>query len=154
MFNEIIDWFRQSQRTAVAVLVIAAIACGAFLLNGCDMGDIIKVDTPVSLQRQGIEPKMTLNNAVYEYESWYSNVQRDGAEWRQRIDRGNEIAGLLQSLALGYVDEYSAALGPASLFVTGLTGLFLGRAGTRREKEKSYAKGAEDAVAILEKKVT
>jgi hypothetical protein len=130
---------------AVGLLLISTslAACVGF-----DVGDVVRVRTPGSIQQQtGLPSSTTLNEAQSEYQAWLADVQRAGAQWRNSIERGNEVRALMNQLTLSALDEVGPTiaglpvLGPVLPAATGLLGLFLGVSRMRKEKEDSYNAG-------------
>lgn len=136
----------------------AALACLAAMLAACagfDLGDLVKVRTPNEVQQwEGLPASVSLNDAEVQYEAWYQDVARVGAEWKARIERSSEIRGLLGQLTLGAMQDVGPTLagvpvvGPALPAATGLIGLFLGSGRLRREKEASFNKGLSEGEKI------
>ena len=100
---------------ALVMVSLALAACASF-----DLGDIIKVKTPNAIQQTtGLPSRTSLNEAQSEYQAWYESVQRNGTQWKNYIERGEEIRGLLGQLTLTALDEFGPAiagvpvLGPA-----------------------------------------
>lgn len=136
---------------ALLLLSLALASCA-----GLDLGDVVKVKTPNEIQQtRGLPRSTTLNEAEAEYQAWFDDVQRTGAQWKASIDRGGEIRGLLGQLTLSAVDAVGPTVagfplaGPALPAVTGLVGLFIGASRLRKEKEASYNKGLENGVGML-----
>lgn len=130
---------------AVLMLALALAAC-----TGIDIGDVVHVRTPHEIQQtRGLPGRMTLNEAEAEYQAWFDDVQRAGAQWKAAIERGGEIRGLLGQLTLSALDEVGPTLagvpvlGPSLPALTGLVGLFVGAGRLRKEKEASYNRGLE-----------
>ena len=128
----------------IVVLLLAACA-------GLDLGDIVHVRTPNTIQQTtGLPAKISLNEAEAEYLAWFDGVQRTGAQWKASIDRAGEIRGLLGQLTLSALDEVGPTfagvpvLGPALPALTGLAGLFIGSGRLRKEKEASFNKGLKE----------
>ncbi len=147
-------------------LLMAAIAIAATLTMvscmGKDFGDYWKVNTPTAIQQsEGIPAKLSLNDSEYEYGAWFDNVQREGAEWRKRIEGGRDSVAMLRSLAMQLGE--SAQAHPAIAAVPGLS-LLLGyvikrkgdvSAGELADREKaSYGKGRKDVLAALGERVS
>jgi len=130
-------------------LVMVAMALGA--CAGFDLGDVVKVRTPNEIQQtRGLPASTSLNEAEAEYQAWFEDVQRTGAQWKARIERGGEIRGLLGQLSLTALSDLGPTLagvpvaGPALPALTGLAGLFLGAGRLRKEKEASFNKGLKE----------
>jgi hypothetical protein len=128
------------------MLAIALAACAGF-----DLGDIVQVRTPASIQQTtGLPARTSLNEAEAEYRAWLENVQRVGAQWKASIARGNDVRTLLGQLTLSALDQVGPTLagvpvaGPALPALTGLIGLFIGAGRLRKEKEASFNKGLKE----------
>ena len=137
-------------RITVFVVVMALMSVSLAACAGFDLGDVVRVQTPGSIQRDvGLPSQMTLNEAEAEYQAWFADVKRSGSQWKTNIERGNEIRGLLNQVTLSALDQVGPTLGgvpvlgPALPAVTGLLGLFLGTGKLRKEKEASFNKGME-----------
>lgn len=131
---------------AMVAIVVSSVA-------GCDIKDVLRVKTPIEVQREkGIPASLTLRESEDQYEAWLADTQRVGAQWRGNIERSTEILGLLQQLALTGLDAAGPTLGsvpvlaPILPVVTGLAGLWLGKREGRKEgveKIASFNKGSE-----------
>ena len=131
---------------AALVLISAALAACA----GFDLDDLVRVKTPAGVQQTtGLSSALTLNEAENEYQAWFDDVQRVGVQWKQNIERGNQVRSLLNQLTLSALDTIGPTLagvpvlGPLLPAATGLFGLFLGTGRLRKEKEASFNKGLE-----------
>ena len=129
----------------LVMLSLVLVACAGF-----DLGDMVKVKTPNDVQKtQGLPRTVSLNEAEHEYQAWFEDVQRTGAQWRGSIERGGEIRGMLSQLSLSALNDIGPTLagvpvvGPALPALTGMAGLFFGVGRLRREKEASFNKGME-----------
>ncbi len=136
---------------AVLVLLAAAMAS----IAGCNLGDFIKAKTPNGIQRtQGLPSTLSVNEAESEYQAWYQDVQRLGAEWKANIEQANEIRSLLSQLTLSAMNDVGPVLagvpvlGPAVPLLTGLGGIFFGLGKLRKEKEASFNKGLKEGKAL------
>lgn len=141
--------------TVSVVIGLALLMAGLVACAGFDMGDIVRVKTPPQIQStEGLPKSLTLNEAENEYQAWFEDVQREGARWRANIERGDEIAGLLGNLTLTALDQAGPTIaglpfgGAALPVVTALTGLFIGKRGQAKEKERSFNKGQEVGAKI------
>jgi len=128
------------------MLTIALAACAGF-----DLGDIVQVRTPASIQQTtGLPSRTSLNEAESEYRAWFEDVQRVGAQWKASIERGNEVRTMLGQLTLSALDQVGPTLagvpivGPALPALTGIVGLFIGSGRLRKEKEASFNKGMKE----------
>lgn len=92
---------------------------------------------------------MTLNESAIQYRLWYERMQVEGAQWKNSIDRGREVAGVLSQLFMSEVANSSlAAYMPLLAPILGIAGIGAGRAGLAKEKEKSYNKGYEKGLVV------
>ena len=130
---------------AIVLTGVSLAACAGF-----DVGDVVRVKTPHAIQRQtGLPSATTLNEAESEYRAWYADVQRSGTQWKNQIERGNQVRGLLNQLTLSALDQVGPTvggipvLGPALPVASGLLGLFFGIGRLRKEKEASFNKGMD-----------
>lgn len=141
------------------VIFIAVVAIISFSLAACagfDLGDVIKVKTPTPIQQShGYPSTMSLNEAEFEYQTWYESVQRAGLAWQENIEKGAEIKGLLGQLAMNGLNEAGPTLagipvlGPSLPVVTALGGLFLGMGRLRKEKEASFRAGLKESKTLV-----
>lgn len=122
---------------------------------GLDLGDIVHVKTPHTIQQQtGLPAKISLNEAETEYRVWFLNIQDAGTQWQTNIEKGNQIRGLLSQLTLNSLDELGPiiagvpVLGASLPVLSGLVGIFLGVRGKAKGKEKSYNAGLKKAEEI------
>jgi hypothetical protein len=128
---------------------------------GYNLGDLIRVKTPVGIQQStGLPKTMPLNEAKTQYAAWFEDTKRSGNEWKTQIESGDEVAGLLSQLAMQQLDAVGPTLAGipvlnASLpVIAGLLGVYLGKRKTdavRQEKEDSYNKGLEIGSQIAQK---
>ena len=135
------------------LIYFVVLASTVGLLGACanwDFGDLVKVDTPIGIQkRDGLPARMSLNEAEEQYPAWRDDVQRDDATWRANISEGSEFAGLLSSFSLQQLNDAGPMIagipvaGPGLVGGAGLLGVLLGRMGTGREKRNSFNKGIE-----------
>lgn len=143
----------------VALGLAGAITVAA--VSGCDLGDVVRVQTPHGVQQAtGLPGSMTLNEAETQYRLWYERTRVEGLEWRADIERSAEVADLLAQLTLRQLDAVGPAvagvpvLGPALPLLAGLAGLVIRRPGDvskdqlRKEKEASYNAGIEKGQSV------
>jgi pSer/pThr/pTyr-binding forkhead associated (FHA) protein len=75
---------------------------------GLDLGDIVKVKTPNTIQQTtrggGLPSTLSLNEAEVEYQNWFNLTQTTGAQWKGNIEKAGEIRGLLGQLTLSALD--------------------------------------------------
>lgn len=141
-----------------SVMYIFATIMLTFVLAACagfDLGDIVKVKTPNTIQQTtGLSSRVTLNEAEAEYRAWFENTQRTGAQWKASIERAGEIRGMLGQLTLSALDSVGPTIagvpivGPALPALTGIVGMFIGSGRLRKEKEASFNKGLKEGKTI------
>lgn len=117
---------------------------------GFDLGDIVKVKTPNTIQQTtGLPSSLSLNEAETEYQNWFNQTQTTGTQWKNNIEKAGELRGLFSQLTLSALDTVGPTiaglpmLGPALPALTGIVGLFIGSGRLRKEKEASFNKGLE-----------
>ena len=125
----------------------------ALVLTSCagfDLGDLVKVKTPNTIQQTtGLPSTLSLNEAEVEYQNWFNQTQTTGAQWKNNIEKAGELRGLFSQLTLSALDTVGPTvaglpvLGPALPALTGIVGLFIGSGRLRKEKEASFNKGLE-----------
>lgn len=131
-------------------------------VSGCDVGDLVSVKTPPKIQQTtGLPSKLTLNESQLEYQDWFQSVQSQGAQWKNSIEKGNEVKNVINQLTMDALDTIGPSiggipmLGPAIPLVAGLVGLTLRRPGDvskdalRKEKEDSFNAGLKKATQTL-----
>ncbi|MCC7409707.1 MAG: hypothetical protein IT442_16700 [Phycisphaeraceae bacterium] len=130
--------------------VLLAVSVTLSVLGGCDLRNVVEVQTPRAVQQsEGLPSRMSLRDSQAEYEAWLADVQRTGAVWRENIEQGEAIRATLAQLALTGLNEVGPTLaglplgGPLMLAATGIVGAFVGGGRTSKEKEKSYNAGLE-----------
>jgi predicted PurR-regulated permease PerM len=135
----------------IFLFVIVFLVLGLLSFAGCDMGDMIHVKTPNTIQQQtGLASTITLNEAESEYQSWYQHMQTAGSQWKSNIEHANEIRNMVNQLSLSALDQVGPTvagvpmLGPLLPAASGLLGLFLGSTKLRKEKEDSFNKGLDE----------
>ncbi len=138
----------------IFALVMITLSLGA--CSGFDLGDIVRVKTPNTIQQtKGLPSTVTLNEAEAEYRAWFEETQRTGSQWKSNIERAGEIRGIFSQLTLSALDQVGPTvagvpmLGPALPAMTGLVGLFLGTGRLRKEKEASFNKGMKEGRVAL-----
>ncbi len=135
----------------IFLFVITFLVLGLLSFAGCDMGDMIHVKTPNTIQQQtGLASNISLNEAESEYQLWYQHMQTAGSQWKSNIEHANEIRNMVNQLSLSALDEIGPTvagvpiLGPMLPAASGLLGLFLGSGKLRKEKEASFNKGLDE----------
>ncbi len=110
---------------ALILLALVLASCA-----GLDLGDIVKVKTPNTIQQTtGLPSTLSLNEAEVEYQNWFNLTQTTGAQWKGNIEKAGEIRGLLGQLTLSALDTVGPTvaglpvLGPALPALTGIVGL-------------------------------
>ena len=125
-------------KTYVAFLVL--IAAGVILLQGCELNDIVKINTPPGLQ--GVPKKITVNEGKkIQEQRRLIDKQLDSA-----ISKGELTTNFLGGLIQQYGDSAFPAGGVVGYMGIGLLGLITGKSGQRKEKEASYRKGRKDVM--------
>jgi len=131
----------------VGLLLLALVLASC---AGFDLGDIVKVKTPNTIQQTtGLPSTLSLNEAESEDQNWFNQTQTTGAAWKNNIEKAGELRGLFSQLTLSALDTVGPTvaglpvLGPALPALTGIVGLFLGSGRLRKEKEASFNKGLE-----------
>lgn len=129
----------------LVLLAMVLASCAGF-----DLGDIVKVKTPNTIQQTtGLPATLSLNEAETEYQNWFNQTQTTGAQWKNNIEKAGELRGLFSQLTLSALDTVGPTvaglpvLGPALPALTGIVGLFIGSGRLRKEKEASFNKGLE-----------
>ena len=138
------------------IIFITILVCAAFLMAACagfDLGDVIQARTPNRVQQtEGLPSSMSLNESEVEYQTWLTDTQRTGTQWKNNLERANQTRAVLNQLTLSALDEFGPAiagvpvLGPALPLLAGLIGLTFRRPGDvnqqtlRKEKEASFRK--------------
>lgn len=85
---------------ALILLALVLASCA-----GLDLGDIVKVKTPNTIQQTtGLPSTLSLNEAEVEYQNWFNLTQTTGAQWKGNIEKAGEIRGLLGQLTLSALD--------------------------------------------------
>ena len=135
----------------IFLFILTFVVLGLLSFAGCDMGDMIHVKTPNTIQQQtGLASTITLNEAESEYQFWYQHMQTAGSQWKSNIEHANEIRNMVNQLSLSALDEIGPTvagvpmLGPLLPAASGLLGLFLGSGKLRKEKEDSFNKGLDE----------
>jgi hypothetical protein len=144
-----------------AVMLAVAIAMTAMFVgcSGIDIGDYVKVDTPVDIQQSyGLPARLTLNRSEVAYESWFNVTAINGTAWKSNIESGRETAQLFRSLSLQAASELLGTEAVAAIpGLTLLIGLFMRKpgdvsGGDASEREKaSFNKGQKVMLEALEK---
>ncbi len=135
----------------IFLFILTFVVLGLLSFAGCDMGDMIHVKTPNTIQQQtGLASTISLNEAESEYQLWYQHIQTAGSQWKSNIEHANEIRNMVNQLSLSALDEIGPTvagvpvLGPMLPAASGLLGLFLGSGKLRKEKEDSFNKGLDE----------
>lgn len=141
-------------KTLIVVVVALAVSLALAACAGFNLGDIIKVKTPVAIQQaDGVSASLTLNEAEAEYRLWMDKTKAAGLEWKNRIASGNEIRNILGQLAMNGLNDVGPTiggipvLGPSIPLLTAGLGLFLGRSGLTKHKEESFNAGLKKGAA-------
>lgn len=129
-------------RTAIIVVLSLAAAIFIGTIGGCDLGDAITVSTPSVIQAdEGLPARMTLNEAEDAFPIWKLKTETAGQQWRDNIDRSNQVRVMLETFALSQLDEFGPqlagipVLGTSLPLLTGLAGLLIKRPGDKTKDE-------------------
>lgn len=132
-----------------AIAIGALLFVGAATVSGCNLGDIIRTKTPVSIQKSERLPKsLTLNESQLERDRYIDDVQRNIAAWNENIEKGLTLQSLIGDIALTELSPDRLALlglpvgGPAALLLTYGLGVFTKRPGDKTQKEVAKEKEA------------
>lgn len=132
-----------------AIAIGALLFVGAATVSGCNLGDIIRTKTPVSIQKSERLPKsLTLNESQLERDRYIDDVQRNIAAWNENIEKGLTLQSLIGDIALTELSPERLALlglpvgGPAALLLTYGLGVFTKRPGDKTQKEVAKEKEA------------
>jgi len=135
-----------------------AIGVGLFALtiavSGCQMGDIVKVDVPLSVRAVvPSAPRVSYNQGVELFDDWQAQVKRTGNNFQLELEKKAELVSLLSSFTSNSITAGIPVLQsiPGGGFLaTGLLALgawFTKSPGTSKllakEKEASFNKGME-----------
>ena len=144
-----------TSKTIVVILAMLALSAIVASFAGCDLGDMLRVKTPVAIQQStGLPASLPLNEAEAEYRTWTASVKEQGARWKENLERSNEIRGMLSQLTLSAFDTIGPTLGgipvlaPVLPAATGLLMYFLGAGKLRKEKEASFNAGQKKAAEL------
>ncbi len=154
------------QNIAGTFMLLAVFVVAGFLLSmqGCDPGNMFTARIPNDVQlKVGAPPRATLNECEVFLTTYRDAIKRDydkhvamGQLFAASISDGWELAGFFQAatnlgiktLATGGFGGLPAgALGLSAL--AGLAGLLMKGPGTSKEKQKSFNKGQQQALALL-----
>lgn len=144
---------------ATACFVMAALCALAFVAVGCTIDKLIRVDVPDEIQGAlpDVGPKVTLREAPHTREQFALKAKHALESFDGNIEDAQILKEMFSIGAQFGMDQAGMAastLPGGSLIVGALTTLgafFVKRPGDKKpgevakEKEKSYAKGAEDA---------
>lgn len=144
----------KNRRAAILISSSIGVLLLAATLQACQIEDLIKVDVPSDVAEAiGSEGRIPVSATSEAWEDWVAWVDRESSRFADRIDQGQETAGVLRSLTetglqIGQ-DAASTLPGGAAIasVLAGLGGLFLRRPGDAKreglEKESSYNAGLE-----------
>lgn len=151
-----IDLFRENRRAAMLISGSMLVLLIASTLSACQVEDLIKVKVPEGVaQAIETEPKIPVSETEDAWGDWQVWVERESGKFAKEIDKGNETAAIIRSLAETgiQIGQDAASTLPGGAFLStalALTGgLFLRRPGDRKreqkEKEASFRAGLEFA---------
>ena len=131
------------------------------MIQGCNMGDIVKVHVPREVQKGiRIPSKITLNEYQMTMEQWIEHCERGTDRFAAAGDRAYGIFNFMQTITTTGLGLGTAALESSgvpggtiiSMILAGGAGLMLKQPGAGREmqeaKEKSFNSGLRKAAAI------
>jgi hypothetical protein len=161
MIASIIGWGRGS-KVGIVLLVVAAVSvAGMVLVQGCNMGDIVKVNVPREVQKGiRIPSKITLNEYAMTMEEWIEHCERGTERFAAAGDRAYGIFNFMQTITTTGLGMGTTALESSgvpggtiiSMILAGGAGLMLKQPGAGREmqeaKEKSFNSGLRKAASI------
>ena len=108
-----------------AIAIGALLFVGTATVSGCNLGDIIRTKTPVSIQKSERLPEsLTLNESQLERDRYIDDVQRNIAAWNENIEKGLTLQSLIGDIALTELNSERLALlglpmgGPAALLLS------------------------------------
>lgn len=146
---------------AIWIAVFLMIGGIIAVVGGCDIGDVVKVDTPVIVQQNHGHPaKMSLNESIDAYDAWTAEVKLEGQQWRRQIEEGEEVAAFIGNITLQAVNDLGPTVAGIPVYGgilsagLGIVGLFVRRPGdvsakaVTKEKEASFNKGQQIAAGI------
>jgi hypothetical protein len=138
-------------RTTIVVGAIILAAASA-TLSGCDLGDILQVQTPSGIQQDtGLPGSMSLNEAEQEYRLELERQKTHMLAWRDNIEGSNTVRGIISQLALQQLNDLGPmvggvpVVGPLLLGALPIAGLFVRRPGDKSGTEVEQLTRAEHA---------
>jgi len=161
MIEAIIGWGRGS-KVGIVLLVIAAFAvAGMVMIQGCNIGDMVKVHVPREVQKGiRIPSKITLNEYAMTMEQWIEHCERGTDRFAAAGDRAYGIFNFMKTITTTGLGMGTTALESSgipggtiiSMLMAGGAGLMLKQPGAGREiqqaKEKSFNAGLRKAASI------
>lgn len=153
--------FQDNRRAAWLMVGALTVLLAASVLSACQVEDLIKIDVPEDVAKAiGSEERIPVSRSSEAWEDWVAWVDRESERFAERIDEGQEVAGVIRSLTetglqIGQ-DAASTLPGGAAIatVLAGLGGLFLRRPGDQKrealEKEASYNAGLEKGRDLAE----
>lgn len=148
--KSLIDFIRDNPTGIVLVLVAAVWITGACLMQGCEWGDIYRVQVPTGIAvSENTPPTMTLREAELAMKSYSDRANANIQLLAERIDRGWKVGGMvLGAFNVGIPFLAATPIGAALVPLLTLgAGIMFKKPGTDRtvatEKQASYNKGLE-----------
>jgi hypothetical protein len=124
------------------------------LLQGCDLGSLVKVDVPAPVSEAiGLPESVSYANAEAAWNEWKLFVQINSDRMAAEIEAGRERFELLQSVAntgLEALTENASLVPGGGLLVGvlgGVGGLFIRRPGDKKRAQKERAEAFNHGMA-------
>lgn len=99
-------------------------------LSGCNLREIIPVNTPAAAVDSGTKPRMSLADSESAFEVWKVETVATAQSWAERLEAGQGRVAFVESLVSLGIEEASAAF-PGGAAILGLLGGAIGLS-TRR----------------------
>ena len=136
-------------------LGLAAVVAGVLaLLQGCDLGSLVKVDVPAPVSEAvGLPESVSYSNAEAAWNEWKLFVQINSDRMATEIEAGRERFELLQSVANTGLEALSenASLVPGGGLLVGVLGgvggLFIRRPGDAKKAQAERAQAFQHGMA-------
>ena len=136
-------------------LGLAAVVAGVLaLLQGCDLGSLVKVDVPAPVSEAvGLPESVSYSNAEAAWNEWKLFVQINSDRMATAIEAGRERFELLHSVANTGLEALSenASLVPGGGLLVGVLGgvggLFIRRPGDAKKAQAERAQAFQHGMA-------
>jgi len=162
IFQQAREFFRENATGSVVLGVGAAGLLGLALLQGCSLGDAIKVAVPEQIQKTtGVGPKVSLNKAPFAREEFVQDASRALAEFDDSIERADALRNIFADFLNSGLTIGQDALagsgfplgGALALALGGVGGLFIQKPGSQRKtnvavqvaRDEGYDQGRQEA---------